>query len=79
MNKRGSALLIVLGVMAFVTASVVSFAVYMRESRLPSTFFRRVFSRASSSFSTRSRLRSFKTLIGANSFPGSSSVSFPSR
>ncbi|MCQ2388109.1 MAG: hypothetical protein MJ138_00145 [Kiritimatiellae bacterium] len=41
MNKRGSALLIVLGVMAFVTASVVSFAVYMRESRLPSTFFRR--------------------------------------
>ena len=39
--RKGSALLIVLGIAAFLTVSAVSFAVYMRESRVPSSQLRR--------------------------------------
>ena len=41
MKRRGSALLIVLGMAAFMTVSAVSFAIYMRESRVPSSQLRR--------------------------------------
>ena len=39
--RKGSALLIVLGIAAFLTVSAVSFAIYMRESRVPSSQLRR--------------------------------------
>ena len=39
--KRGSALLIVLGMVAFMVISAVAFSAYMRASRLPSSYLRR--------------------------------------
>lgn len=39
--KRGSALLIVLGMVAFMVISAVAFSAYMRTSRLPSSYLRR--------------------------------------
>lgn len=40
-SRRGSALLIVLGMLAFMVVSAVGFAVYMRQSRVPSSHLRR--------------------------------------
>ena len=40
-SRRGSALLIVLGMLAFMIVSAVAFSAYMRYSRLPSSFLRR--------------------------------------
>ena len=40
-HRRGSALLIVLGMLSFMVVSAVSFAIYMRQSRLPSSYLRR--------------------------------------
>lgn len=40
-SRRGSALLIVLGMLAFIVVSAVAFAAYMRASRLPSSYLRR--------------------------------------
>ncbi len=39
--KKGSALLIVLGMLAFVVMSAIAFSAYMRYSRMPSSFLRR--------------------------------------
>ena len=39
--KKGSALLIVLGMLSFMLFSGVAFSVYMRQTRLPSSFLRR--------------------------------------
>ena len=41
MKRNGSALLIVLGMMAFMIVSAVAFSAYMRSSRLPSSYLRR--------------------------------------
>ena len=41
MNRRGSALLIVLGMIAFLVASAVAFSAYMRSARLPSSYLLR--------------------------------------
>ena len=41
MNRKGSALLIVLGMLAFMVVSAVSFAMFMRQSRVPSSYLRR--------------------------------------
>ena len=40
-SRRGSALLIVLGMLSFMIVSAVAFSVYMRMSRAPSSFLRR--------------------------------------
>jgi len=40
-NRRGSALLIVLGMLSFMIVSAVAFSVYMRTSRAPSSYLRR--------------------------------------
>ena len=40
-ERRGSALLIVLGFVAFLIVSAVTFSIYMRQSRLPSSYLRR--------------------------------------
>ena len=41
MKRRGSALLIVLGVLAFLVVSAVAFSAFMRRARLPSSYLRR--------------------------------------
>ena len=41
LSRKGSALLIVLGMLAFMVISSVSFAVFMREGRKPSSYLRR--------------------------------------
>ena len=41
MKRRGSALLIVLGVLSFLVVSAVAFSAYMRRARLPSSYLRR--------------------------------------
>ena len=41
MMKKGSALLIVLGMLSFMVVSAVGFSMYMRQSRLPSSYLRR--------------------------------------
>ena len=41
MNRKGSALLIVLGVLSFLAVSAVAFSAYMRRARLPSSYLRR--------------------------------------
>ena len=51
--RKGSALLIVLGMLSFMVVSAVGFAVYMRQSRLPSSHLRRV---ASSRYLLRAAL-----------------------
>ena len=43
-QRKGSALLIVLGMLAFMVISAVAFSAYMRTSRLPSSYLRRVIS-----------------------------------
>jgi len=43
-SRRGSALLIVLGMLAFMVASAIAFSAYMRSARLPSSYLRRVVS-----------------------------------
>ena len=40
-ERKGSALLIVLGMMAFMIVSAVAFSAYMRFARTPSSFLRR--------------------------------------
>ncbi len=40
-TRRGSALLVVLGMLAFMTVSAIAFAAYMRRARLPSNYLRR--------------------------------------
>ena len=40
-SRKGSAILIVLGMLSFMVVSAVGFAVYMRQSRLPSSYLRR--------------------------------------
>ena len=42
MNRRGSALLIVLGVLSFLVVSAVAFSAFMRRARQPSSYLRRV-------------------------------------
>ena len=41
MSRKGSALLIVLGMLSFMVVSAVGFSVYMRQSRAPSSYLRR--------------------------------------
>lgn len=40
-DRRGSALLIVLGLMSFILISAIAFSAYMRQARLPSSYLRR--------------------------------------
>jgi hypothetical protein len=42
MKRKGSALLIVLGVLSFLVVSAVAFSAFMRRARLPSSYLRRV-------------------------------------
>lgn len=70
-ERRGSALLIVLGMMSFIVVSAVAFATYMRYSRLPSSYLRRT--SASRMLAKAALAESIEVLdraIGNNPYPG---------
>ena len=69
--KRGSALLIVLGMMSFMVVSAVAFSIFMRQSRLPSSFLRQ---RQSAAQLVKAGLAGamarIDSAIGDNPYPG---------
>ena len=71
MMRRGSALLIVLGMMAFMVISAVAFSMFMRQSRLPSSFLRQ---RLAASQLVKAGLagamQRLDAAIGDNPYPG---------
>ena len=70
-DRQGSALLIVLGMFAFMLVSAVSFSIYMRSSRAPSSYVRR---NASARHLVKAALAraidEIDTAIGNDPFPG---------
>ncbi len=70
-GRRGSALLIVLGMFAFMLVSAVAFSVYMRSSRAPSSFLRRnVATRQLVRAALARAIDEIDTAIGNDPFPG---------
>lgn len=71
--RRGSALLIVLGMLSFVVASAVGFAAYMRYARLPSSYLRRTSaSRLLAKAAMTEAIDVIDVSIGNNTWPGKS-------
>ena len=69
--RRGSALLIVLGMLAFIVASAVGFAAYMRYSRLPSSYLRRTSaSRLLAKAALAEAIDIIDNSIGNSAYPG---------
>ena len=70
-DKRGSALLIVLGMFAFMLVSAVAFSVYMRASRAPSSYVLRNTSvRQVAKAAVARAIDEIDTAIGNDPFPG---------
>lgn len=70
-SKRGSALLIVLGMLSFVVVSAVAFATYMRYARLPSSYLRRTSaSRLLVKAALAEAIEMIDASIGNNPYPG---------
>ena len=70
-SKRGSALLIVLGMFAFMLVSAVAFSIYMRASRAPSSFLRRnTATRQLVKAALARAIDEIDTAIGNDPFPG---------
>ena len=71
MNKRGSALLIVLGMLSFMIVSAVSFSIFMRQGRAPSSYFRKsVAHRHLLNAALARAIDEIDTAIGNDPFPG---------
>lgn len=70
-SRRGSALLIVLGMFAFMLVSAVSFSIFMRASRAPSSYVRRnVSARHLVKAALARAMDEIDTAIGNDPFPG---------
>ena len=70
-SRRGSALLIVLGVLSFMVVSAVAFSVLMRQSRLPSSFMRqKVTSAYLAKAALANAMAQIDEAIGDNPYPG---------
>lgn len=70
-SRRGSALLIVLGMLSFIVVSAVAFATYMRYSRLPSSYLRRTSaSRLLVKAALAEAIERIDASIGNNPYPG---------
>lgn len=70
-TRRGSALLIVLGLLSFVVVSAVAFATYMRYARLPSSYLRRTSaSRLLVKAALAEAIERIDASIGNNPYPG---------
>ena len=71
MNRRGSALLVVLGMLAFMVISAVAFSAYMRHSRLPSSYLRRASSsRHLAKAALAQAIDMLDAMIGNDRYPG---------
>ena len=71
MNRRGSALLVVLGMLAFMVISAVAFSAYMRHSRLPSSYLRRASSsRHLAKAALAQAIDMIDAMIGNDRYPG---------
>ena len=69
--RKGSALLIVLGMLSFMVVSAVGFSIYMRQSRLPSSFLRRTSaSRHLAKAALAEAIDQIDRAIGSNPYPG---------
>ena len=76
-SRRGSALLIVLGMMAFILVSAVAFSAYMRYSRLPSSYLRRTSaSRHLAKAALAEAIDMVDSAIGNNPHPGVKAVTY---
>ena len=74
--RRGSALLIVLGMLAFMVVSAVAFSAYMRYSRLPSSYLRRSSSsRLLVKAALAEAIDEIDVAIGNNPYPGVGTLS----
>lgn len=70
-NRRGSALLIVLGILSFMVVSAVAFSVLMRQSRLPSSFLRQKVAAAQlTKAALANAMAEIDRAIGDNAYPG---------
>ena len=70
-NRRGSALLIVLGILSFMVVSAVAFSVLMRQSRLPSSFLRQKVAAAQlTKAALANAMAEIDRAIGDNPYPG---------
>ena len=75
--RKGSALLIVLGMLAFMVISAVAFSAYMRYSRLPSSYLRRtVSSRMLVKAAIANAIDEIDAAIGNNPHPGVGSAAY---
>ena len=75
--RKGSALLIVLGMLAFMVISAVAFSAYMRYSRLPSSYLRRtVSSRMLVKAAIANAIDEIDAAIGNNPHPGVGSTAY---
>ena len=71
MRRRGSALLIVLGMISFLVVSAVAFSAYMRYSRMPSSYLRRTSSsRLLVKAALAEAIEAVDAAIGNNPYPG---------
>ena len=71
MMRKGSALLIVLGMMAFMVVSAVAFSMFMRQSRLPSSFLRqRLTASQLAKAGLAAAMQRLDAGIGDNPYPG---------
>ena len=76
-NRRGSALLIVLGMMAFILVSAVAFSAYMRQARLPSSYLRRTSSsRLLAKAALAQAIDRLDAAIGNNPHPGVGDIAY---
>ena len=76
-QRRGSALLVVLGMVSFLVISAVAFSAYMRYSRLPSSFLRQtVASRLLAKAALANAIDEIDAAIGNNPHPGRGNAAY---
>ena len=69
--KKGSALLIVLGMLSFMVISAVAFSVFMRQGRMPSSFLRqRILSRQLVKAALAQAMSELDACVGDAKYPG---------
>ena len=79
-NRRGSALLIVLGFLSFMVISAVAFSIYMRSERMPSSVFRRTtVSRHLVQAAVSRAVSELDNAIRDDPFPGLHASDYPAR
>jgi len=79
-GRRGSALLIVLGMLSFMVVSAVAFSAFMRQGRLPSSFLRqKILSRQLVKAGLAQAMSELDEAIGDDPYPQGMSDGFPNK